>query len=258
MHHAYLDRFAALDSPLHRRDPRAKTVALLGLLVSVILVPPGRWWPFAALAAVLATLWITSGVPLAYLARRVLTLSPFVIFSIVLFPILYAGDELWSAPLGPWRLSVTRQGLELAGNLAAKFALGVLILGLLFSVTRFHHFLHALRQFRVPRLLVMQLGFLYRYLYVVVDEAERMIRARDARSAGRSGWLLWRATVGVIGVLLLRSFERSERIYRAMLARGFSGEVVVLEQSSLGPADILFAATVLAAAAAVTLLRLWL
>jgi len=258
MHHAYLDRFARLDSAVHRRDPRAKTLAFLGLVVAVILVPPGVWWPFAALAAPLGVLWLASRVPVAYLMKRVLVLSPFVIFSVVLFPLLYGGEPLWNVQFGPWRLTVTREGLELAGNLAAKFALGVLTLSLMFSVTRFHHFLYALRRFRAPQLLVMQLGFLYRYLYVVVDEAERLLRARDARSGGAHGRHLWRATAALLGVLLVRSFQRSERIYQAMLARGFSGEVVVLRRLRWRAADAAVAAAVLAVAAGTTAVWLWL
>jgi len=252
MHHAYLDRFAARDSLVHRRDPRAKTLAFLGLLVASILVPAGIWWPFGALLAVLGVLWAASGVPVWYLVRRVIILSPFVLFSLGLLPFLYAGDALWTLPVGPWGLVVTRQGLELAGNVAAKFSLSVLTLGVFFGVTRFDCFLAALRWLRAPRLLVMQLGFLYRYLYVVVDEAQRMMRARDARSGGRTGLRVWRATVGALGVLLLRSLERSERVYRAMLARGFSGEAVMLTRPSMAAPDVLFLAAVLAAAAAIT------
>jgi cobalt/nickel transport system permease protein len=252
MHHAYLDKFAARDSPVHRRDPRAKTLAFLGLLVAAILVPAGLWWPFAAVAAVLLALWAASRVPAGYLLKRVLVLSPFIAASLVLFPFLYGGDVLWSASLGPWTLTVTRQGLELAGNLAAKFALAVLILGLLFSVTRFQHFLYALRRCRVPQLLVMQLGFLYRYLFVIHDEVERLLRARDARSGGRGRRHVWRATAGLVGVLFLRSFQRSERLYWAMLARGFAGEALLLDRLRFRPADAAFVAVVLAAAAATT------
>jgi len=252
MHHAYLDKFAARDSPVHRRDPRAKTAAFFALLAAAILVPPGLWWPFAAVAVIVVAVWAASGVPLGYLLKRVVVLSPFILFSLVLFPVFYGGRAVWTAQLGPWQVSVTREGLELSGNIAAKFVLGVLILGLLFSVTRFQHFLYALSRFRVPQLLVMQLGFLYRYLFVVLDEAERMLRAREARSAGRGGWHLWRASAGLVGTLFLRSYHRSRRVYWAMLARGFSGEVHVLGRLRWRAADTAFASSLVAVAAAVT------
>jgi len=252
MHHAYLDKFATRDSPVHRRDPRAKTAAFLALLAAAILVPPGTWWPFASVAVIVVALWAVSSVPVVYLLKRVVVLSPFIIFSLVLFPVLYDGRAVWTARLGPWRMSVTREGLELAGNVAAKFVLGVLILGLLFSVTRFQHFLYALSRLRVPQLLVMQLGFLYRYLFVVLDEAERMLRAREARSAGLGGPRLWRSAAGLVGTLFLRSYHRSQRVYWAMLARGFNGEVHVLGRLRWQAADTLFVSCFMAVAAAVT------
>jgi cobalt/nickel transport system permease protein len=264
MHHAYLDKFASGHSPLHRCDARAKTIAFLALLAAAIIVPVGLWWPFAVLAAVLLALWLPSGVPAGYLVKRVFLLSPLIIFSLILFPFLRPGEIIWSGHLGPWPISVSRQGLEFAGNIAVKFAFSVLVLGLLFSVTRFHEFLAALRRFGVPAVLVMQLGFLYRYLFVIHDEAERLTRARDARSAGRGGfarWRLWQAGGAMLGSLLLRSFGRSRRIYSAMLARGFSGEVLVLAPrdrtggaSNFSPADAALVAAVLAASVATTLL----
>ena len=230
----------------------ATTKAAATTLAAATLVPAGVWWPLAAVGGALVVLWAMSGVPAFYLLKRVVLLCPFMILSLVLFPFLYAGDAVGAARVGPWTFTVTRQGLELAGNLAAKFTLAVLLLGLLFSVTRFQHFLYALRRFRVPPALVMQLGFLYRYLYVIGDEGERMLRARDARSGGRRGRPVWRATAGLIGVLFLRSYLRSERIYWAMLARGFAGEAVLLDRLRWRTVDRVFAALGLVTATAIT------
>ena len=71
------------------------------------------------------------------------------------------------------------------------------------------------------------ISFMYRYLFVLVDEAMRLQTARDARSVGAGRTLFWRAKVlgGMIGCLFIRSYERSERIYAAMLSRGYAGEV---------------------------------
>lgn len=95
--------------------------------------------------------------------------------------------------------------------------------------------MHALRHLRLPRLLIAIISFMYRYLFVLADEATRLLRAREARSAapvnGRTGGgLVWRAKVagGMVGQLLLRSFERSERVYNAMLARGYRGQLLTM------------------------------
>ena len=101
---------------------------------------------------------------------------------------------------------------------------------LLSFTTPFPDLVEALRRLRVPRLLVAIIGFMYRYLAVLSGEASRLNRARLSRSAvvaGRSGGSIrWRAGVvgGMVGSLFLRSYERSERVYAAMQARGFDGE----------------------------------
>jgi cobalt/nickel transport system permease protein len=93
---------------------------------------------------------------------------------------------------------------------------------------------------------------MYRYLAVLTDEGSRMLRARDSRSAEGTGHgggsIRWRATVTgrMIGSLFLRAYERSERIYAAMQARGFEGEFRHLRTRSLARVEIVGLALVLA------------
>jgi cobalt/nickel transport system permease protein len=87
---------------------------------------------------------------------------------------------------------------------------------------------------------VIQLLFLYRYLFVLLEESLRMIRAREARSFGKKGKEM-KTFVRLISVLLIRSVERAERIYQAMVSRGFRGEIRVLKRHRLRYYDILFA-----------------
>ena len=108
-----------------------------------------------------------------------------------------------------------------------------------------------MRDLRLPKLLVTVVGFMYRYIFVLADEALRLMRAREARSAdpeGRGGGtILWRARVlgGMVGSLFLRSYERSERIYNAMLSRGYDGEIRTLRESPVRRADVALTATFL-------------
>jgi len=114
---------------------------------------------------------------------------------------------------------------------------------LLTATTPFPAILRALRALRLPAVLVATLALAYRYLFVLVDEAERLLRARDCRSAqgpnGAGGTLLWRARVTgrMAGTLLLRAFERSERIYVAMLSRGYDGELRATDEQALPRRD---------------------
>lgn len=116
-------------------------------------------------------------------------------------------------------------------SIAIKSWLSLMAAILLSSTTPFDELLSALRKLGLPKLLVSILSLMWRYLSLMVDEARSLTRGRDSRSAGHSnmGSLLWRADVTgkMVGNLLLRSLERSERVYAAMASRGYTGEPLV-------------------------------
>jgi len=115
---------------------------------------------------------------------------------------------------------------------------------LLVAVTRFPDLIHALEHLRVPAILTTIIAFLYRYLFVLTDEVFRLIRARESRSAtaaGRKsgGGVLWRGRIAghMAGQLFLRSYERSDRIYKAMVARGYAGHLYTLNPHEMKSSD---------------------
>ena len=163
------------------------------------------------------------------------------------------GDPLGSVALGPLMLTVSGEGLREFGTILVKSWISVQAALLLTFTTPFHDLVEGLRQLRLPRIMVAIISFMYRYLAVLLGEASRMSRARAARSAGRDeargGSLRWRATVTgqMVGSLFLRSYERSERVYAAMQARGFDGELRSLAGPALSRAAVGWLAVALAA-----------
>jgi cobalt/nickel transport system permease protein len=148
-------------------------------------------------------------------------------------------------------LRLSRAGLTVLANVAAKASIAVLAMTLLIASTHPADLLKAMHRLKVPAVLVMLVGMTWRYLFVLVEEAHLMKRAADAR--GSSGRWLWQAGgVGrMVGTLFLRSYERGERIHAAMLARGFDGTGIVSTHSMrFGPWDALILAAWLAALAA--------
>jgi cobalt/nickel transport system permease protein len=91
----------------------------------------------------------------------------------------------------------------------------------------------------VPRVFVVQLLLLYRYLFVLTDEASRMSRARALRSFGR-GSMEMRVFIPLAGALLIRTMDRAQRIYGAMLARGFDGTIRLRGRLRIGGPDVVF------------------
>jgi len=240
MKHAFIDQYSDLDSFVHRLDPRTKALAMLAFVLAVMATPPTAWPSFALCAVLIAGLILLARLPLLYVLKRSAVVAPFVLMTAVFLPFFEGGEIAGSYNFGLWRVSVTYDGLLVLWNVVVKSWLSALSLILLSATTPFPHLLKGLERLGVPRVMVMILSFMYRYIFVLVDEAMRMQRARESRNLG--GGLVWRAkTLGnMIGTLFLRSYERGERVYQAMLARGFDGEIRTLDDLRFGRADVYF------------------
>lgn len=246
MRHSFLDEHAHLESPVHRLDARAKIVTCFGLVVVCVSTPPECAAAFAGYALFLALLLGASRVPVRYVARRALVVLPFVALAAIFIPFFRPDPASGSHTIGLGAVQLSRPGLLIFWNVLIKAALAVAAMTLLSSTTPFPQLMRGLEQLKAPRLLVMLASFAYRYLFVLIDEAERMERARDAR--GYRGRWLWQAHVigQMIGMLFLRSYERAERVYAAMLSRGFDGHALGGEPAPLRAGDGLFTAAALA------------
>ena len=212
----FLERYTEDDAPLQRLDARVKLAATVAYVVAVVATPVGWWGLLAAEGLVLAFLIGLSGVPPRDLARRWLG-----------FLVLFGFLTLAVAPTRPERAEF---GLAVVAlTLLAKESLAFLGTLLLMQVTPFRALLVGLRRLKVPGTLVATLHFMYRYLFVLTEELDRMVIARRSRTFRRSGRLDWGLLTGLIGTLFLRAFERGERVHEAMLARGWDGTVRSLD-----------------------------
>lgn len=225
-----LDRYLPRESPIHALDARVKFLVAVAFILAVSLLPAGA---FASIAIAWAAIALASGA--AKLGpfrptRNAFFALPFVLAAL---PLVFTrpGEELFSLPLAVFTLRVSVEGLVAFLTIASKSWVAVQAALLLAYTTPFHDLVDALRALRLPTIFVTTVSFMYRYLAVLSDEASRMLRARAARSGsrgGRSGGSLrWRAVVAgrIVGALFIRAYERSERVYQAMLARGFEGTV---------------------------------
>ena len=235
-------RFQEGSSLLHRLEARAKLLTTLALIFAATLTPTGRWEVLGGLAVILAAAVALGGLsPLLVLRRSVLAL-PFVLAAI---PLLFTreGHSLFSVPILAWRWTATDAGLEAVLTILLKSWLSVSAAVVLTATTPAADLLRALRGLHVPRVIVATVSFMDRYNVVLGEEAQRLMRARQCRSAvvGRDsgGNLRWRARVlgNMVGSLFIRSYERAERIYDAMCARGYNGELKSLAVTSLRRVD---------------------
>lgn len=253
MHFDAFDRYHESESFLHRLDPRVKVVATVAFILSNALLPDGAWiafgisWLFLLLANWLSNLGIT------FTFKRSLVALPFALIAItVLFSM--PGKPLTSFHFLMWDFTITDVGLLRFVSILIRSWLSVQMAILLVAVARFPDLIHALEHLRVPMILTTIIAFLYRYLFVLGDEVFRLIRAREARSAAAPGQRsgrdpVWRARVAghMAGQLFLRSYERSDRVYNAMLARGYSGHMQTINPHELRRVDYMTTALVLIA-----------
>jgi len=228
-----LDRLSYQDTFVHRLDPRAKVVCTLLFLFTVISFPKyeiAALMPFFLFPVLLTTL---GDIPIGFLLKKIVIVSPFAIFIGIFNPILDTRTVavIAGVPLSAGWLSFL--------TILIKFTLTVSAALLLIATTSFPGICHALRRLGVPAIFVSQLLFLYRYLFVLSEEAMRLVRARDMRSFGNRGSSI-KVVARLIGALFLRTVERAERIYSAMLSRGFNGDIPSVKQYQFEPSDGLY------------------
>ena len=202
MRGVFIDQYSRLDSPVHRVAAEVKTGCALLLLVRIATLAPSSWWWPVAIAVLLAAVLAASRVPLRFVVKRLLLVEPFVL-AVGLLAVLQPGGGarfLW---------------------IAIRSTLSLLTVILLSSTTPFDRLLAVLRRLRAPDVFVSTVAMMYRYLFILSDELQRKTRARRSRSFTAAVSRSWMLPAATLGQLFLRSMDRAERVYQAMLARGW-------------------------------------
>lgn len=228
MNSTFFQRYEAGDSLFHQLDPRLKLIMILCMIFGILMTPPNAWLAYPLVWTLLGSLATIADLGAWRVGRLAVLALPFALAAVTL---------IFTTPGQPITqvagLTLTDNGLARFLAIVLKSWLSMQAALLLALTTDFNDLLWALKSLRVPATLIATVGFMYRYLFTLQEEAERLLQARAARS-GRiddvkvGGSLLWRAKItgGMVGNLFLRSYERSERVYAAMLARGYNGQTL--------------------------------
>ncbi len=220
----HIDEYAHVDSALTRRSPTVRLVGTVLVATGAALLPLGAWPQLGALAALVLALAALARIrPRPFLTRLAPPLALVILVSVaILFlvpgaPVLRVGG-----------VTVTDAGLLRFGSAAGRAAVAIGAAVVLVSTTRFNDLIVALRALRLPRVVTSSLGLAYRFLYTLSDEVDRLRRAARSRNAGAGSASRRRVLVGVTAAAVQRSLDRSERVYHAMLSRGYDGTLPVL------------------------------
>jgi len=229
----YMDTLAAGSSPLHRLDPRAKLVTTALFIVAVVSF--GKYEVSALLPFLLYPVYLAAQgrLPARYLLKKVLLVSPFAVMVGILNPFFDVGVLLRVGHVG------VPGGWVSFASILLRFLLTVSAALALLALTGINSICEGLLRLGAPRAFVVQLLFLNRYIFSLAAETENMTRARALRSAGRRG-MRFGVFIQILGHLLLKTLDRAERVYRAMLARGFDGHIRVARFYKIGRAEAAF------------------
>lgn len=236
--------FSSGSSFLHRLDPRAKLVICL---VLVIILALARTFS-AALSGLLIGLLLVflAHLPLRAAVIRLVLVNSFIGFLWLTLPLSYPGDTLLN--LGP--LSISRQGVMLAALISLKANAVVLLLMSLIATSSVAQLGHALERLQVPLKLCLLLLFSYRYIFVINQEYQRLLRAARLRCFRPATTMHTYRTFGYLfGMTLIKSYHRGHRVQQAMTLRGFQGRFYSLYSSAIGLNEIRFGLAAAAAAA---------
>lgn len=236
-------------SVVHRTPAEVKVVCLVVFVLAVVATPREMFWPFGIYILIILAVWRAAQIPLRWVLPRMLIEAPFIVLA-VLLPFAEGGERITVAGL---HLSIP--GLYAAWGIVIKGTLGVAASLTLAATTTASELPLALSRLKVPGLITSMLVLMIRYIDVLASEAGRMRMARISRGDSPRTIHQVGAIAKSVGALFLRSYERGERVYLAMLSRGYDGQV---PQLALGPGSAAAAtgrqwvATLVPAAAAVT------
>ena len=204
--------------------PECKVAAAFLFVCAVVATPREALWAYAGYALMLSLVALIAHVSPRFVARRLVIEVPFLLFALFL-PWLAGGPRV--DVLG---IALSETGLWAAWNIAAKATLGLSTTILLGATTTVAEVLHGLERLHMPRVIVGIAHFMVRYADLIMGEMKRMKIARESR--GYSARWIWhaRAVASSIGALFVRSYERGERVYLAMVSRGYDGAIPQLDE----------------------------
>ncbi len=242
MHHNYIDRYSDGNTIIHSIDARVKILSAILFSIVVVGLPRYSIAPLIWFMIGPFTIFILAKIPFKFVISRIVIAAPFIVALAVCYS--FIDSESRQVNFGPWQMQI-RESLLICANIIIKFTLTMSALTALTATTPFSSLLCGLEKLYVPRLLILQLAILYRYIFLLIDIVGRYLRSYSARSLRYLGFKR-EMTIrsAMIGSILISSLDISERVNLAMMARGFDGKIHALSQEKIRGRDFLFAAIV--------------
>ena len=227
MRHEFFDHHREGNSLLHRFDPRLKLVIMFSFIAVTVITPPEKTALFPVYAGILIILALMSQVSFFHFLGKLLKLYPMIFFISMFVPFFPVGQDV-SLRLG--FLTLYENGVQKFLLINVKAVLALFMSILITTTTDMMLLLKGMEKFRIPKLVIAIVSFMYRFIFLLIDEVERMILGFQSRYFRLSFLKRIKLYADMIAVLFIRTFERGERIYLAMESRGFRGEIYTLTE----------------------------
>lgn len=234
LNHKLLDKYTNKGTVVHRIDARLKIICTLIAVLALVSTPATEenYIRYVLYFLLISPILLLAKLPITYALSRSLVILPFVVIpaSAILF---------------------TPDGLTIFFNVSARAWLSALTITVFSSTTSTSDFMRGMRALKAPKIFVDTTSFMLRYLNLLTEEVLRMKAARDARNHGRKPLWHIKAAGNIIGSLFIRSYSRAERIYYAMLARGYSGEIKTIKSQRIKAIELIYSLIFLVSVAAI-------
>jgi len=244
------EQFATGNSFIHNLDPRVKIIAAVSF--SVVVAVSDKFLALLPALAVSLLLIALAKLPIKRVFYRLLLVNGLILFLWFVIPFTYKGERLFG--IGP--LIATKEGILFAAQITVKS--NAILLGMIafLSTTPIFSFGHAMGQLHFPDKLTYLFLFTFRYIHVIFQEYRRLINAMRVRGfVPRTNIHTYKSYAYLVGMLLVRSYDRAERIHKAMLCRGFNNKYYSLTQFCLRTEDILCLSLMLGVVSGLTILQ---
>lgn len=241
------EQYVYTGSIIHRTDARVKVIFILAFIIFLNLTPFHAWPIYIHFLTLILTVVVISRLGVGLVLKRSLLALPFILAAA---PLVFTLPPVTQLELAPGlTIPFSQNGISRFISIGFRAWISILAAIVLTATSRFPDLMAAFRQLKLPKLFVAIISLMWRYLFIIADEVADMARARASRSSTLPGLrpggaLAWRARVtgGMAGNLFLRSLERSDRVYAAMLSRGYNGDLPERPTPPISRADRFFLA----------------
>jgi cobalt/nickel transport system permease protein len=216
------EQFSTGNSIIHGLDPRVKIIAVA--LFSMVVAVSGRFLALLPALAISLFLVAMAKLPIKRVCYRLLLVNGLILFLWFVLPFSYHGKELFA--IGPF--VATKEGILLAGQITVKSNAILLSMIALLSTTPIFSLGHAMGQLNFPNKITHLFLFTFRYIHVIYKEYHKLTTTMHT----------YKSYAYLVGMLLVRSYDRAERIHKAMRCRGFNKKYHSLTQFSFKMEDI--------------------